>query len=132
MECFVPMIPLPMIAQLSAMKILERFFAQHMSQCWDANQEQCVNLVPRTLKVSSAQHILYAKRNVNPTKCFVLMELIPEVARMLTYAYPEEEIMMEIYALSCAHQNVPKENTFAQGCMKVTAAKDPHFVLNEN
>ena len=110
MECFVQMIPLHMIVQLNAPKILEKFCAQPMNPHWVANQEHSVTLVQWIPKENFALPTPFVKNNAMLRKCSAQMASIQEVARMLTYVYQEEKIVMEIYALNSAHPFALKGN----------------------
>ena len=119
MDFFVRKTQPPMLALLNVMKRKEKYLVQFMRVFLDANQKQPVYLGQKIPMEITARVTRFVKSNANLTSFFARMVLILKAAKMPTYVYLEEGIMMEICVLEIAHRLVPIMNTFVQEDFKV-------------
>ena len=124
MVYFVQTIQLLMTVQLNAMKRLERYCVLHTRRPWDANQGQCVLLVPKILMGISVPVIPCAQRNAHRRKCYALTVWTQKDAEMLIFVYREVKIKMAFFVLNYAHRSAQMLNTFAQDYLKATDVQD--------
>jgi hypothetical protein len=73
--------------------------------------------------VEIAHPTLFVLKNVDPKKCFVVLLLIPIIARMLTGVLLEEEIMIKNFVQFSVLPYVWTTRQNARGRLKPTAVK---------
>jgi hypothetical protein len=132
MDYFVPMTQLPMIVQLSVMKLQEKFYAQLMTHPLDVSQEPYAWPDPKILKVNIVLVTLSVLKNANGMRYNAPMGLIHEDARTKICVYKERKTNLETYALRHAPLNVQILNSSALVPSKAMAVEDIPCALKRN